>query len=233
MSSKNIQVEEEKNFDCTLCLDVIIEPTTLTCHHSFCHFCLYQLLELNYKNRKHLNIDESNQEKIKINCPLCRKENILNLKNLKINKMLEQEIKTKFTQQYETRKIEIEKEWKVFKSKKYHHGKLIIGNFHQYKNSETSNCHHWKFFVRQESLEENIIEQVIVKLHPTFMPNEITLKNEPFEISRLGWGTFNIQAIILFKSKFKKQPVRLNHYLSFDGNGDFSEFDVDLEEIKN
>jgi transcription initiation factor IIF auxiliary subunit len=38
------------------------------------------------------------------------------------------------------------------------------------------------------------IEKVVVDLHPTFNPPKVTLTKEPFEVNRIGWGTFQIEA---------------------------------------
>jgi len=40
--------------------------------------------------------------------------------------------------------------------------------------------------------EPGLIESVFFQLHPTFSPPKLTLTEPPFEITRVGWGTFTI-----------------------------------------
>mgnify|MGYP003297681957 CR=1 FL=1 len=51
MEKENI----EQEYECLICMDLLIEPITTLCGHTFCRFCLTEYL----KNNK--------------NCPLCRK----------------------------------------------------------------------------------------------------------------------------------------------------------------
>ena len=46
----------EEDFKCNICFEVLLEPTTLTCGHSFCRFCLAQWWISSKKS----------------NCPVCR-----------------------------------------------------------------------------------------------------------------------------------------------------------------
>eukprot|EP00455_Lapot_gusevi_P048667 TRINITY_DN6765_c0_g2_i6.p1 TRINITY_DN6765_c0_g2~~TRINITY_DN6765_c0_g2_i6.p1 ORF type:complete len:564 (-),score=181.36 TRINITY_DN6765_c0_g2_i6:76-1767(-) len=107
---------------------------------------------------------------------------------------------------------------------------LFVGNTHelvppQYgEDSESS--HKWELFV-SESAEKSMgdecgayIEKVEVDLHPTFRPSRIVLTQAPFVLSRVGWGTFDIQVAIHFKPEFNvPEPLQLTHSLSFRGSG--------------
>lgn len=48
----------EKEFSCHCCYDVLVDPTTLTCGHSFCRHCLAQWWESSHKTE----------------CPECREK---------------------------------------------------------------------------------------------------------------------------------------------------------------
>lgn len=90
----------------------------------------------------------------------------------------------------------------------------------------------WTCFVRvgnstQESNE--CLEKVQFQLHPTFSPAQVTCNKAPFEVQRLGWGIFPIQIKIWFKKQWNHVPMEVNHMLSFDGNGDMKEYDVDFK----
>ena len=42
------------------------------------------------------------------------------------------------------------------------------------------------------------IKSVTYHLHPTFKPSDITVKEAPFLLSRLGWGYFDVEMDIEF-----------------------------------
>ena len=83
---------------------------------------------------------------------------------------------------------------------------------------------------------EFYIHTVLYKLHPTFNPPQVLKRKKPFSLRRLGWGTFEIDITITWKSWLKKEPTEFKHLLSFEGDGKktvFSiTFDKDLLESK-
>jgi NAD-dependent SIR2 family protein deacetylase len=88
--------------------------------------------------------------------------------------------------------------------------KLQIGNTHELKDKES---HHWTMYVK--SNKDNI-EKVTFQLHPTFKPSEVEVKSSPFQISRIGWGTFTVEMEIYLKNGEK---FTMKHALSFEGSG--------------
>jgi len=100
---------------------------------------------------------------------------------------------------------------------------LLIGNTHEEiqsmsssKNMVESNNHHkWVVYVR--SLEQvdlaEYVEKVEFRLHPTFFPPVVTVEESPFEVSRIGWGTFEIGIVVYWKAGGKKEYT---HKLRFD-----------------
>ncbi len=66
---------DRRDFDCPLCFQLLYEPITLECGHTFCRDCLYQAFQF----KKH--------------CPLCRKhssiDTITSSSNILISKLLE------------------------------------------------------------------------------------------------------------------------------------------------
>lgn len=220
-----------EEFSCPLCLSLILEPTTLKCNHSFCYFCLSQLLENQYTKKSILDTTFK-QTFYEFNCPLCRKPHKVEIVDLEklINKEMKEKILLKFEKEYYEREKEHLEELKELEKRKIHRGIIYVGNFHASITSNSSNKHKWVYFVRLNGFEEQIIEKIIVNLHETFSPPIVTLVKEPFEIERIGWGTFTIRSEIHFKSKFKKAPLKVNHYLCFEGDGDFQEIEIDLLE---
>jgi len=102
---------------------------------------------------------------------------------------------------------------------------LRIGNTHKLTNSIGSdNKHIWKMFVelldteQEEILEEDaseVIDKVTFHLHPTFSPPSITVSEPPFEISRIGWGYFEVKVTVYWKNQ-NLQPSKFRHMLSFE-----------------
>jgi len=62
---------------------------------------------------------------------------------------------------------------------------VVVGNTHQL----TDDCrrHRWKLYVKGRALK-----QVEVFLHPTFKDNHRVITAAPFEVSAIGWGSFEV-----------------------------------------
>jgi len=93
---------------------------------------------------------------------------------------------------------------------------LLIGNTHHTTETTSPNSHNWKVYVT--SLEPNVsltpyVDKVIFKLHPTFLPPEVSVTQEPFELARTGWGTFPIGMDVYFKNG---TTLTHEHTLSFE-----------------
>jgi hypothetical protein len=64
--------------------------------------------------------------------------------------------------------------------------------------------------------------------HPTFRPPSITIRKPPYEVRRLGWGTFTLEAEIVLKEPYswnvntggaKQSSLELAWTLVFQGRG--------------
>ena len=83
--------------------------------------------------------------------------------------------------------------------------KIVFGNEYKYlEGSFDKNVHSWKVYVKLEDIpsgvkESDLIEKVKFKLHPTFNPPEVVKDKPPYLVSRLGWGTFNIEIEVDWK----------------------------------
>eukprot|EP01088_Endostelium_zonatum_P014255 TRINITY_DN304_c0_g1_i1.p1 TRINITY_DN304_c0_g1~~TRINITY_DN304_c0_g1_i1.p1 ORF type:complete len:468 (-),score=107.46 TRINITY_DN304_c0_g1_i1:74-1477(-) len=189
------------DFCCAVCTDILYRPVSTTCGHTFCKACLEEAL----KHKPH--------------CPICR-DTISQLQHFKVNLLIEQILLLNFAKQYKEREAEA---FQNLKNKK----KIIIGNTHERMTTRTSNQHKWKFYVQiiddtlghggKEVPPSKYIEKLEVFLHPSFTPSHITLTKEPFEVTRLGWGMFNITGKIHFKSHLRLTPLVFNHMLCFQG----------------
>lgn len=108
---------------------------------------------------------------------------------------------------------------------------VYIGNRHHQIEASDANQHDWTFFVRPSRPE--MIEEVHIDLHPTFNPPRIIRGRPPYDIRRLGWGTFTITANVMLKAGYswlsgdaidspdgaKKGTLPLEWTLDFSGFG--------------
>lgn len=92
---------------------------------------------------------------------------------------------------------------------------LIVGNAHQLvlPTDSSQNAHLWKVFVRQADNTTTLIDQVEFKLHPTFTPSSVVVRKAPFEVERLGWGTFDVGVHVKW---LNGNTSILKHSLRFD-----------------
>jgi hypothetical protein len=186
---------------------------TTKCNHTFCYLCLEELMEMS-----------TNEDSFK--CPMCR-SNFDKTFKLVINKDQENMIKSSFPNEYAHRLKAIEQLKKTRKNQI--RIKLLYGNKHELildpkesrSNSECQNKHRWTVFVEASNVEtKDIIQKVVFGLHPTFGCTKIEVKHNPYELVRVGWGTFDIPIKIYFRKFMKREPLEINHYLSFSGNGE-------------
>jgi len=80
------------------------------------------------------------------------------------------------------------------------------------------NCHRWA--VRLGPTAQDVVEEVVWELHPTFSPSQVTTSEYPFSLSRIGWGYFEIVAHIRLNAALGGRVVRVAHMLSFETIGD-------------
>ena len=74
----------------------------------------------------------------------------------------------------------------------------------------------WTVFLEADNEKElDDVQFVIYHLHSTFTPPivKVTIRTGGFPLTREGWGTFDISAKVVFKSK--KDPLILEHELEF------------------
>jgi hypothetical protein len=89
------------------------------------------------------------------------------------------------------------------------------------RNGEICN-HRWAMFLtlnNDKKLTERYIKEVRYELHPTYKISKITIKEAPFMLSRCAYGSFNIEATVVFQPWTKAKPLLINHMLSYDKGG--------------
>eukprot|EP01084_Bolivina_argentea_P043433 80032_1 len=108
---------------------------------------------------------------------------------------------------------------------------LYIGNLHKLISTSSRNSHQWTMFIstsRYQLTPPKTIKEVVYYLHPTFSMSECTQNKSPFYLQRKGWGTFQVEAKIVFKDKYKRKDCYASHGLNFDDYARIT--DIDLEQ---
>ena len=175
------------------------EPMKLPCNHRTCLTCIITYL------------DNANR------CPICRAQipgNFIPTRDVDFQALVRQHNPKEFDKLI----LELDKYWK--NELKFAKIKLQVGNLHeavQGADEDTQNKHRWTFFVRCQQIPvESLIQEVTVKLHPTFNPPEVKLTKAPFQFSRIGWGVFELGISIIIKPELGVgAPVKVTHFLSF------------------
>lgn len=192
----------KEEISCAICLLMVCEPVQLKCSHFFCKYCLEKLKE-----------NDPND----FVCPLCRNPIATDFKIL-TNKVLENELLGKYKEEYTKRIQETEqlrKEDNFFEKIK-----IIYGNSHQnLQIFNKNNSHEWTFFVKLDGKSKykikDFIKKIDVELDPSFGGVAITLRADPFELTRKGFGEFTLVFKIFWQKWLKMEPLTLEHHLNF------------------
>jgi hypothetical protein len=200
------------NITCAICIELAREPVFTDCKHIFCFTCIDEYIEMTPKE-------------VELKCPMCRSAFNKNFKP-KIDIDFESKIKKYHGKEYENR---IKMLQELRKKCDFIKIKLLYGNTHKLienpKKSRTSvdteNKHKWCMFVKAYDYDSSkVIRKVTFGLHHTFGAKEIEVKSAPFEMIKVGWGSFEIPIKIYFCSWLKMKPLEISHDLSFTNDGE-------------
>ena len=90
---------------------------------------------------------------------------------------------------------------------------------HQVVNDSSGNQHEWS--LRLPDGSEEIVQEVLWRLHPTFKNPDVKVKGAPFQIDRIGWGTFEVGVQIkLLPHVLDGKILTSSHHLKFDQEGE-------------
>lgn len=87
-------------YECLICLDLLIEPVTTQCGHTFCKLCICK-----YLAEKHM-------------CPICRNVLFQTKESINKNFLLENIIKEKFKERYDKRYKDLAPEYEEYNSER-------------------------------------------------------------------------------------------------------------------
>mmetsp|Transcript_4367 Transcript_4367/g.5798 ORF Transcript_4367/g.5798 Transcript_4367/m.5798 type:complete len:438 (-) Transcript_4367:1761-3074(-) len=63
---------------------------------------------------------------------------------------------------------------------------------------------------------ESCIKKVVFHLHRTYPKNQIVVDTNPFAVTRIGWGTFDVGMQVYFFDHYTPNKIFLNHDLDFN-----------------
>ena len=208
---------EDLDLVCPICYRVFILPESTPCKHTFCSKCIRESLH-----------------KVAKNCPLCKGD--VSVAQLvptrgKLRSTVEaipvvcahhkEGCSFKGTRAEYASHVEgcgYEAQWAALESERFLAAKqfrldLFVGNTHTAVTATTQNKHEWMVFVRAADGDVSRIKSVTFHLHPTFRPKSVVVPSAPFQMRRLGWGTFAIHIEIMCVDGTRHRVV---HELSFD-----------------
>ena len=192
------------------------EPTQLTCKHRFCIQCL---------DKTFLSTRA---------CPLCRRKHTA---ALKIDTAFQKTVKESLPKTFEKRFSQLDNDGLLFADQIK--VAFEVGNRCKpadMKGAKGKEFTAWTAFVRLKDPElgklSNLISKVKFELHETyrdpirFVKEE---KNKEFALSTTAWGTFDVPMTIFWNPKTGiKDPVTVDHYLSFDQPGKWKTIEISL-----
>jgi NAD-dependent SIR2 family protein deacetylase len=86
---------------------------------------------------------------------------------------------------------------------------------------EMANSHnHHRWSLQVNPAHAKFVRTVEYKLHSSFNPRVIVVDEEPFEIARIGWGTFVVRIKIELKRRYGGGVFAAKHELDFSNDGD-------------
>ncbi|KAF2216795.1 hypothetical protein CERZMDRAFT_32252 [Cercospora zeae-maydis SCOH1-5] len=186
---------------CPICQVLLYRPVTTKCNHTMCEFCMAHWADVSVNSQmKIVDVDEVPEtfdavSGIEAKCPMCRTQTTASYNP---------DLAARLADDYPvtTRERSLEEADSLGEQGGIQTLTVYVGNRHRYvADSETANCHEWTFFVKPSRTD--IIEEVQLVLHPTFRPSRVIRQRAPYEVRRLGWGTFAVTAYVILKAGYR------------------------------
>ncbi|KAI0167574.1 hypothetical protein BJ166DRAFT_520245 [Pestalotiopsis sp. NC0098] len=226
--------EVDEDDTCPVCRLLLYEPVTTTCNHTLCKFCMAQWASVSLAAPMTIvDVDEEPVEfdavsELEARCPMCR-----TMTTAAPDPARARALASRYPQTYGEREAEARADADD-SAGAIHTLTVYIGNRHARvppSPGAPHNEHEWTFFVRPSRTD--IIEEVHMFLHPTFRQSRVVRQRPPYQISRTGWGVFNITASVVLKAGYSwvsddaqdspdgaaKGVLPLEWMLDFDGFG--------------
>lgn len=96
---------------------------------------------------------------------------------------------------------------------------IVVGNTSQYLHEKsTSVTHKWMCYVKTRSSVpiDRLVKKVRFHLDSTYKPNDVVDVSAPFQLTKRGYGEFQVKVLIFFKDDLNLKPVTVYHQLTLD-----------------
>ena len=214
--------EPSGDLTCALCHELYVDAVATPCGHTFCAVCHLHLFHVRVVGDPPAPAARRTRA-----CPLCRAPLALD------QRTPADELQARARAAHPLRHAQHMGEaeatlQRLQQAPPEEYLALRTGNTHRLAAGAAAtgaNRHDWTFYVTLGSQEkdEGFIERVDVGLHPTFRPPMVQLSAPPFQVRRLGWGAFDVTAVVHFRPVWDLGRVTLRWRLRFDGDDSFME----------
>mmetsp|Transcript_80014 Transcript_80014/g.141639 ORF Transcript_80014/g.141639 Transcript_80014/m.141639 type:complete len:376 (-) Transcript_80014:141-1268(-) len=200
-------MEVQPEVACPLCLDLLSDPVLTPCRHTFCRLCITRVMDAGHGS-----------------CPLCRgtlwgfdpSTAVTDSEAVSLIASTVPEEVLARRRQEGMRRLEI-----------------VVGNLYEEVASRSKNKNKWTMYTSLRGwaadLTTQLIDKVVYDLHPTFNPSVVTAHKPNFSVCRFGWGTFPVGCKIHWNPRLNLQPLEVDHWLDFDGEGGRTIAELDIE----
>lgn len=176
---------------CPNCKQLLFEPVTTSCKHSFCAACMSHQtddeLALIWEPLGSGNVQgDAAQENFgrPRSCPVCGAESLL-YHNTALAQQLQSKYPRTFTQRSE-KACSADEDSGIIS--------ISIGNWHELVKTDH---HRWTFFVKPSRTD--VIGEVHIHLHESFAQPHKVLKKPPYVLHCKGWGYFTVLVQLVLK----------------------------------
>ena len=174
----------ETNDECSICFELMKDPSMTACGHYFCLECLRVLLFLDRR------------------CPICRETVPGNFKPVVDQEYL-QILRHFYGEQYEKVKRSAQKE-EMKVPMRIHVGASLIESVEGAENPDV-----WLFHLKTSEIPvETLIHHAVLYFGRSYMPSEVELE-APFYVKVRGSGDYDVTALLFFHSQLDLLPVKL------------------------
>ncbi|KAL1618263.1 hypothetical protein SLS56_010627 [Neofusicoccum ribis] len=216
---------------CPVCHLLLHRPVRTTCGHELCRFCMARWADVSAASAMTVvpledsAITAAAASAVEARCPMCR-----TVTTAAPDAGRERQLRARYPGRWAER--EREEGGEEDGGGEVQAVTVWLGNTHgAVEDDGDGNSHEWTFFVRVS--DEDVVQEVQIDLDSTFQPPSVVRTAPPFEVTRIGWGVFTVEAYVVLKEGFmwlsedaqdefdgaEKASLPLEWDLSFDGEG--------------
>ena len=192
---------------CPICQLLLLHPVRTTCGHTLCKTCMAIWAQTSLEAPMvRVDVDEEPVDfdpvsELEARCPMCR-----TMTSAREDGPRAQQLRSRYPRTWAERLTEDESPQGEEPAEAIQTITVYIGNRHKLVQPSVEegdlpqNQHEWTFFVKPS--RPDIIEEVHFFLHPTFRPTTVVRQRRPYELTRMGWGVFAVDATVVLKAGY-------------------------------